>query len=204
MQTHKLALIKLKIRQKIKELLKDKTEAGRNVFISRTTNLDHEELPAILIYPNTERVDVFNSAPKDYKRTFACKIEIVGATASDDELDLQLETIAEQIEFLIEVNETEDKYFGKLIDSLMLTGSQYTFTGEGQTPTGSLILDFDFVYYANSIPEGIDLADFKGADIDWKVGHHNSSPDTGDNLDVDGDGDDGSVKAQNKINLPGV
>lgn len=203
MQTNNLRLVKLKIRRAIKALLVNKTKAGCNVFVSRTTNIDHEELPAIIIYPNTERVDEFNSAPKNYKRTFACKIEIIGADSADHELDELLETIAEQVELILEENETENSAFGKLINNLRITGSNYTFSGEGQTPVGSLILDVDFVYYADAIPEGLNnLPDFKGADVNWKHGHHNASPDTGDNLDVDGDGDDGSVKAQTKIDLP--
>lgn len=205
MQTKTQSLVKLKIRQVIKDLLINKTEAGCNVFISRTTNIDHEELPAIIIYPNSERVEIFNTAPKNYKRTFGCKIEIIGVAGLDSDLDSQLERIAQEVENLLEINETEDKAFGKLIDSLMVTGSNYTFSGEGQTPVGSLILDVDFVFYADSIPEGLNnLPDLKGVDVKWQVGHHDSSPDTGDNLDVDSDGDDGSIKAFNKLELPGV
>lgn len=86
------------------------TEAGANVFISRSTKFDHEELPAILIYPDSERVRRFEEAPKRYGRNFACKIEVIGRAATDDELDLMLETIGEQIESLLEANETEEKH----------------------------------------------------------------------------------------------
>lgn len=167
------------------------TEAGANVFISRSTKFDHEELPAILIYPDSERVRRFEEAPKRYGRNFACKIEVIGRAATDDELDLMLETIGEQIESLLEANETEEKTLGLLVNDLNLTGSRYAYEGESQTPVGSLILDYDFEFYDFALPEGLDLDAFLGADLKWKLP-------TG----ADVPPDDGLVKAEDTIDLP--
>lgn len=167
------------------------TEAGANVFVSRSTKFDHEELPAILIYPDSERVRRFEEAPKRYGRNFACKIEVIGRAATDDELDLMLETIGEQIESLLEANETAEKTLGLLVNDLNLTGSRYAYEGESQTPVGSLILDYDFEFYDFALPEGLDLDAFLGADVKWKLP-------TG----ADVPPDDGLVKAEDKIDLP--
>jgi hypothetical protein len=190
MQTATLKLIKHSIRQKIKSLLVNKTDAQANVFVSRSTKFDHEELPAILIYPDSERIRRFEEAPKRYGRNFACKIEVIGRAATDEELDLQLETIAEQIETLLEVNETAEATLGPLVNDLNLTGSRYAFEGEAQTPVGSLILDYDFEFFDYALPEGIELPAFLGVDSKIKL------PETEPLTSTDAD------RAKNKIDLP--
>lgn len=167
------------------------TDAGANIFVSRSEKFDHEELPAILIYPDSERIRRFEEAPKRYGRNFACKIEVIGRAATDDELDLMLETIGEQIESLLEANETAEKTLGLLVNDLNLTGTRYAYDSESQTPVGSLILDYDFEFYDFALPEGLDLDAFLGADVKWKLP-------TG----ADAPPDDGLVKATDKIDLP--
>lgn len=196
-----LALAKWKLRQDLRKLLLGKTEAGDNVFVSRTTRLDRD-LPAILIYPNNEPIEQFQESPKRYKRSFGIRIEVIAAEATDQENDKLVEIIAEQVEFLIETHETDEKTFGEIIEAIRQTNAQYSFDANGQTPTMSLILDFDFIYLSTAITEDFEALDtFKGAKIEWKIGHNNASPDTGDNLDADGDGDDGSVKATDEVNV---
>lgn len=191
MQTATLKLIKYKIRQQVKALLMNATDAGANIFVSRSEKFDHEELPAILIYPDSERIRRFEEAPKRYGRNFACKIEVIGRAATDDELDLMLETIGEQIESLLEANETAEKTLGLLVNDLNLTGTRYAYDSESQTPVGSLILDYDFEFYDFALPEGLDLDAFLGADVKWKLPTGAETPP-----------DDGLVKATDKIDLP--
>lgn len=187
----KLELIKHKIRQEIKKALLGKTEAGENVFVSRSTKFDHAELPAILIYPSGEKISKLDEAPKRYVRDFTCKIEIIGAASTDDELDLQLEKIGEQVESILELNEDPNSGLGKLINSLDQSGTDYSFEGEGQTPVGSLILTYQFEFLKYGIPEGAELEDLKGVDIKWKLPTGNETPP-----------DDNQVKAEDKIDLP--
>ncbi len=190
MQTATLELTKHKIRRVIRDLLKENTDAGVNVFVSRSTKFDHEELPAILIYPDSERVRRFDEAPKRYGRNFALKIEIIGRAATDDELDLQLEKIGEQIENLMEANEDNEKTLKPITNSINLTGSRYSFEGEGQTPIGSLILDYDVEFLKYALPEGLELDAFLGADVKWKL------PETEPTTSTDAD------RAKDKIDLP--
>jgi len=190
MQTATLELTKHKIRRVIRDLLKNSTDAGANVFVSRSTKFDHEELPAILIYPDSERVRRFDEAPKRYGRNFALKIEIIGRAATDDELDLQLEKIGEQIENLLEANEDNEKTLKPITNSINLTGSRYSFEGEGQTPIGSLILDYDVEFLKYALPLGVDLNAFLGADVKWKL------PETEPSTSTDAD------RAKDKIDLP--
>lgn len=187
----KLELIKYKIRQEIKKALLGKTEVGENIFVSRTTKFDHSELPAILIYPTGEKISKLDEAPKRYVRDFSCKIEIIGAAATDDELDLQLEKIGEQVEAIMELNETAKSSLGSLINALELTASDYAFEGESQTPIGSLILTYGIEFLKYGIPEGVELEDFKGVDIKYKLPTGNETPP-----------DDNLVKAEDKVDLP--
>lgn len=198
-----LKRVKRKIRLKAKEILLGRTKAGENVFVSRSSKLDSGELPAIIIYPNNEKIQKFNEAPKDYKRIFTLSIEVIGTAPTDDELDDLIEDMAEQIESLMEQAETDDeKGFGKLISSLELVGTQYAVDPEGGDPIASIKLDFELVFYADAITEDVSpLPDLKGVDVKWQVGHNADSPDTGDNLDADGDGDDGGIDAQTKVDI---
>lgn len=190
MQTAKLELTKHKIRQVIKNLLINNTDAGVNVFVSRSTKFDHDELPAILIYPDSERVRRFDEAPKRYGRNFACKIEVIGRADSDEKLDLLIEKIGEQIENLLEANETAENTLGPLVNDLNLTGSRYSFEGEGQTPVASLILEYDIEFLKYALPEGLELDAFLGADVKWKLPE--TEPTTQTDLD----------RAKDKIDLP--
>lgn len=168
MQTKTLKLVKRKIRESIREALLDQTSAGKSVFLSKSTKLDHADLPAILIYPNGERISRFNEAPKNYRRTHAIKIEIISSAATDDELDQKLEEIGEQVENIMELNEDIQTRLGKLIESLELSGTQYAFESDGQTPVGSLILDFDVVFFSDAATPCV-TDDFKQATVDWKA-----------------------------------
>lgn len=191
MQTATLELQKLKIRHVIRDLLVNgKTLAKANVFVSRTTKFDHKELPAILIYPDSERIRLFDQAPKRYARNFALKIEVIGIGTTDDELDTQLESIGEQIENLLEANEDNAKTLKPLTNYVQLTGSRYSFEGEGQTPIGSLILDYDIEFLKFALPEGLELNAFLGADVKWKL------PETEPGTSTDAD------RAKDKIDLP--
>jgi hypothetical protein len=190
MQTVTLERQKLKIRHVIRDLLKGNTDAQANVFVSRSTKFDHTELPAILIYPDSERVRLFDQAPKRYGRNFALKIEVIGVGKNDDELDEQLETIGEQIENLLEANEDNEETLKPITNSVQLTGSRYSFEGEGQTPIGSLILDYDIEFIKYALPEGLELNAFLGVDTKWKL------PETEPTTSTDVD------RAKDKIDLP--
>jgi hypothetical protein len=164
-------LIKRKIKEAIQSLLIGKTNAKEKVFVSRSVPVDVEDLPAILIYSTSENVRRFNEAPKDYQRELTVAVECLATGNDDDDLDLKLEVLGETVESLMEIDET----LGDIVHKVELTGTGYTQDPDGQSPLGSLVLQFAVTFYTDAIrPGSICLPDFKEIGVDWKVGHHGS------------------------------
>lgn len=173
-------LIKRQIKEAIKKLLFGKTNAKENVFISRSVPVDVDDLPAILIYSTSETVRRFNEAPKDYQRELTVAVECLATGNDDDDLDVKLEILGETVESLMEIDET----LGDIVHKVELTGTGYTQDPDGQSPLGSLVLQFAVTFYTDAIrPGSICLPDFKETGVDWKVGHHGSE-EPGDQVDA--------------------
>lgn len=167
-------LIKRKIKEAVKTILKGKTIAGDNVFISRSIPVDEDELgerPVILIYSSSENVRRLDESPKVYKRELTIAVECVASGNDDDDLDLKLETLGEQVEAEIEIDDT----LGDIVHQTELTGTGYAQDPDGKSPLGSLVLQFSVTFFTDAIrPGSICLPDFKETGVSWKVGHHGS------------------------------
>lgn len=163
------------IREYVKKALIGKTDAGQRIFINRVIPTQIEDLPVILVYSLGENVTRFNEAPKDYKRDFNLRVEIVAAGDQDDDLDERLELIADKVESLLEQDET----FGDLVSHIELKSTEYTGDHEAQSPVGMLALNYSVVFVTDAISE-ISLDDFTGTDIKYSVGNlteANGAPD---------------------------
>lgn len=163
------------IREYVKRALVGKTDAGQRIFINRVIPTQIEDLPVILVYSLGENVTRFNEAPKDYKRDFNLRVEIVCAGDQDDDLDERLELIADKVESLLEQDET----FGDLVSHIELKSTEYTGDHEAQSPVGMLALNYSVVFVTDAISE-ISLDDFTGTDIKYSVGNlteANGAPD---------------------------
>lgn len=163
------------IREYVKRKLVGKTDASDRVFINRVIPTQIEELPVILVYSLGESISRFNEAPKDYKRDFNLRVEIVSAGDQDDDLDERLELIADKVESLLEQDET----FGDLVSHIELKSTEYTGDHEAQSPVGMLALNYSVIFVTDAISE-ISLDDFTGTDIKYSVGNlteANGAPD---------------------------
>jgi hypothetical protein len=167
-----LEFVKRKIKIAVRDLLKNKTEAKENVKISSTPPTQIEELPAIRIFSTNESVSRFNEAPKNYKRNVNVAIECLDTGNDDDQLDMRLEILGEQVETLMELDET----LGKLVNKLELTGVAYQYEADAQSPVGSIILTFNIEFFSYAQRETV-LDDYLSTGVKWEIGHHNSSSD---------------------------
>ena len=179
-----LKLAKRKMKEFVQTKLLNKTDAGARVYIGRSIPTNSEDLPAILIYSTGENISRFNEAPKNYQRNMNLLVECIAAGNDDDDLDIRLETLAEKVEALLEIDET----LGGIANKLELAGSDYQSEPDAASPLGNLALRFNVEFYTDAIREGVDLETFKGTDIDWKIGHHAAHPDN-------------VVDAEDKINV---
>jgi hypothetical protein len=182
-----MRLLKRKIRERIRDILIEAgTPAGIKVAIGRTIPTWIEDFPVILIYPSNENVQRFNEAPKNYQRNFALDIECLAKGSDDDELDYNLEVLAERVEDIVEIDET----FGGIADRTELTNTEYQTEPDGQSPVGALKLTYNVRYYQDANQPGLNcLDDLKRVDTDWQVGHDGGSP------------EDNVVDAEDQVNF---
>lgn len=165
---------KRRIKEAIQAALKGKTPAGDAVFLSRAIPSQYEDLPIINVYSTGETSGIFDVSQKRYRRVLEVKIECLVTGKDDDDLDLKMEVLADRVEALLEIDET----FGGVANSLELIGADYQAESEAATSVGLLSLRYgvEFFAYAQRLEDQI-LNDFNLANLNWKVGHHDESPD---------------------------
>ena len=130
------------IRNKIKEMLIAKTLCGNNVTQNRFHKWREEKLPAISIYTLSETSEVWNVAPREYKRKLAIAVEIL--TIADDNIDDRLDEIAQQVENVLNT----DISLGGVCDNVFFQNTVVGFVPDG---TGSDLLacaklEYEIVY----------------------------------------------------------
>lgn len=167
------------VKRRIKVAIRDLLRAGHKdvdpnlIRVSRSIPTQSEDLPAILIYSTTESVRRFDESPKRYERTLTVNIECLDSGNNDDDMDMRLEVIADRVEAIMESDET----LGGIANDLELVSSNYQQEPDGESPMGSLVLQYNIEFYQYAIrADETCLDDLKGVDVDYKVGHDNASP----------------------------
>ena len=154
------------IREAVKEILKNSIpEVEDRVFTNISSPMWREDTPQIFIFSRSEDIEDLDTAPKEYKRTIEMAIEIVAEGPEDGEQDENfseddltenvLDNIAEQVESLLEANETLGTFepdpdrLGNacaLVDEMALSGVEFEFV-DGDKATGSARLVYSMSYY---------------------------------------------------------
>jgi hypothetical protein len=158
------------IRQQFVTLLKGATDCGDNVFKQRSRPFIQiegwaTELPAIVVYTNTDPATVYNVAPQTFERVASVVVEIHVAAGEDS--DDFLDHVAEQVEILISRYnwEAEDIKFsiGQTAMNLVESGSQIN---------AALAITFPMTYYTDLPDAGKTglLEDFKTAANTYQIG----------------------------------
>lgn len=166
------------IRNYVKLLLLDKTDAQDRVFINRVIPTQIEALPVILVYSMGESISRFDEAPKNYLRDFNLRIEIISAGDQDDDLDERLELIGDKVEALLEQDET----FNDLVSHIELKSTEYQGDHEAQSPVGMLALNYSVIFVSEAIKD-LSLVDFNGADATWNIGNLKNSTEEVDGVE---------------------
>lgn len=148
------------IRNKVVSILMDATNAGENVFSSRVRAISPDNLPALNVQTYEESAQKFNETRREYRRTLKLGIGIL-ARAQDD-LDDQLDDIAEQIEQLILDDETLDN----TVEDTLITGTDMRIE-LGDNSIGGMIIEFDVIYHTEHQQ---DFDDLEGLHITLKNG----------------------------------
>lgn len=166
-----MSIIRKAIRYAIANVLKDNTDAGANVFASRTRKIPASALPAILVYTREEASELFNESPRELRRVLSVGIEI--AARADDALDDVLDDIAQQVEDILSENQT----LGDVASDVLLTRTEIQLTSDGDNQHGACILAYDVTYYTMDVSDGVDgpgvppenvLRVFERAGVEWR------------------------------------
>ena len=117
-----------------------------------------EELPGLGVYTLQETSEVLDEAPRRLKRTLTLAVEVV--VQGDEKLDDTLDEICLDVENAIHVDET----LNCKVSDCRLVSTDLIQKPEGDTLTGSAILNFEAVYFTYA-PDVQNLRPYKGADF---------------------------------------
>jgi len=173
-----------KIRKAIRDILLNKTSAGSRVFTDIATPEWDETLPAILIYPESETIELFSQAPREYKRNLLVRMECIAAGQEpDNDFDDEVLSISDALDQLLEqifCEMTRDETFGDQCSESFLRNIEYDYKSDGALPLASARMSWEVCYYnfapINSEKQNV-KDDARIASTEFKVGHHDSAPD---------------------------
>lgn len=176
------------IRQKVIALLaREKTPgewptiAESRVNSTRVTPYWESELPAINVYNGTDRVDVYNQAPRQLRHDFSLIVECV-ADAMTDGLDDTLDALAREVERVISINDTLE---GECAD-ILLNNTEITIRENGDRFIGAARMEFRVEYYTNW-PDAVDLEldNFETTDVQYDLNNQAEADRAKDIIEVE-------------------
>lgn len=148
--------------------------------------VQEEQLPALRIYTTGETSNMFDASQKRYERMLALSVECYAQGDNDDDLDQRLEELGDAVEAAMHIDET----FGNVASDVEYVGCDYQLEPVATAPLGVMIQRYSIKFYSYAQRlEGGCLDAFKGADIEWAVGH-NAEP------------TDNIVDAVDKVDVP--
>lgn len=150
--------------EKVCELLKAAdTAAGERVYPNRFLPLRVKDLPAILVYTLSERVDPdsISTAPRELTRLLELAVDAIVAVT--DDVDNDLSAIALEIETALHA----DPYFDSTAGESILTDTDIGVEPDGDRFVGRVALTYE-VTYRTLAPEVVaddDMDDFETARV---------------------------------------
>lgn len=153
------------IREKVQTILLNNTDAANRVYTSRATAWWKAELPAIGIYTRSEDAEIFEEAPRSYRRTLSLTIEAVDKEA--DDLEDNLDTLAEDIEKYIRL----ETFLGlDYVQDVIYIRTETEIDPGGELEIGSAILTYSIPYttYQPEELEPAGLDDLEKIAVDWE------------------------------------
>lgn len=123
----------------------------KNIFSSRSAPYwEDYELPAVCVYSGRETIEVYQVAPRVYKRDLELRIEVVaGGKMADDILD----DIGDAIERRIGRSDCLTYAGEPQVDDILLAGQQIEFRPEGEQIQGALVITYNATYYTSEPDE---------------------------------------------------
>ena len=121
------------IREAVATLVTGLTTTGSNVFQSRVYHLQASELPALLVYTNSETVERSHMTT-GLVRELTLRVEGIAKALAD--IDDTLDTIGAEVEAALGGQEPAG------VEDLVLQSADVTINGEGEQQVGAIVMDF--------------------------------------------------------------
>lgn len=156
------------IRRAFADFLIGKTPAGDKVFTSRVRTFSDIELPVINIRAERESAEIFNQAPRIYKRTLEIYIEVTARAKQN--VDDVLDSLMAGIELLID---SEDLFAPLDIEVSEIEFKESSILLQGQDATqlsGVGSLRYDVEYYTTAGAQATGLMDYTSIFADFNDG----------------------------------
>lgn len=151
----------------VAQLIAGSTSAGARVYGSRLKPLVEAELPAVLVYTDSESVDPAsaNSSPRWLRRTVELTVE--GVVRVAEGLQTELDDLALEIETAMD----SDLEFGQTAFSSTLAGTEVGMKMDGNQPMGMVRLVYNVVYETDLrvAEQDAELEDLETADIRYSL-----------------------------------
>lgn len=128
------------IREALRIMLDGQTDAGSKVYSNRVTAYWRGELPCVSIFMRDEEATPREMAARSYIRK--CNISVEIHAEAKENLDLDLDKIADQVETVIQA----DQSLSGTVQGTILTGTEIELSEQATTPIGVLTLTFQITY----------------------------------------------------------
>lgn len=167
---------------KIAEMLTGETGAGSKVYTDRARTIWPEKLPVVLVYADDETAEIINESPREYEKSL--DVSVVVAISQDENWQDTLGDYSAKIETIL----LTDTSLSGVVADLILERTSFDRVQIGESVVATMRVDLVATYY-QYLPAGLpdDATDFNGADVDW-----------------DTEEQDGSLEAEDTIELPAV
>lgn len=153
--------IRAAVRESVKKILINATEAGERVYKMRMAPLKARLMPALSIYTLDETIDEesIKTAPRYYQRRLLLQIEGVvagrgdserssaGDEALEDLVDDRLDSLAAEVETALVTDET----LGGLVGDLWLSRTELVLMEQGEDTFGVARMTFTVLYETEAI-----------------------------------------------------
>ena len=143
-----MAHVRKQIRDNIVTTLTGLATTGSNVYRTRVYPIEEGKLPALLIYADSESVQVATiTPPRTQMRVLTVRVEafVKGVSNYDNTLD----TISEEVEEALSADVTRNS----LAKDTRVTGFEAEFSGDGDQPvaTGTITIEVDYATLENAV-----------------------------------------------------
>lgn len=127
------------IRNALKAMLTDTTDAQDKVYVNRPYNIDKAKLPAIHIYDESETIGTRDIGAARFLRKITTKIDLL--VTGSTQVDTDLDDLAKQVEDIINA----DRRLQATCSSAIYQGIDTTFE-VGEKSVGKATLTYEITY----------------------------------------------------------